>query len=268
MAVVYVPNDGQRLRAICLQADVATLTIPNSEPGDWVKVLDGNDVVWDGNSWEDEASESLGSVDSTITGPLGRRADAQAVSVALSTENAALVGPLTETAPATDNASSGLNGRLQRIAQRLTSLIALVPAALGQQARAASFAVTLSTEDVALLDGLEGSVDGLEAAIAALVQESSQVAASASVAAVADSATNVTILAANAARKGACIFNTSSAILAIKFGATAVFANSFTARIAPNQLYELPKGRGIYTGIIDGIWETDPGTGSAIVTEW
>jgi len=40
-------------------------------------------------------------------------------------------GGLTETAPATDTASSGLNGRLQRIAQRLTSLIALLPTALG-----------------------------------------------------------------------------------------------------------------------------------------
>lgn len=35
------------------------------------------------------------------------------------------IGALTETAPASDTASSGLNGRLQRIAQRLTSLIAL-----------------------------------------------------------------------------------------------------------------------------------------------
>jgi hypothetical protein len=41
------------------------------------------------------------------------------------------IGSLTETAPATDTASSGLNGRLQRVAQRLTSLIALLPAALG-----------------------------------------------------------------------------------------------------------------------------------------
>lgn len=40
------------------------------------------------------------------------------------------VGALTETAPANDTASSGLNGRLQRIAQRLTSLLALLPAAL------------------------------------------------------------------------------------------------------------------------------------------
>ena len=43
----------------------------------------------------------------------------------------ARTGALNETAPGTDTASSGLNGRLQRIAQRLTSLIALLPAALG-----------------------------------------------------------------------------------------------------------------------------------------
>jgi hypothetical protein len=36
---------------------------------------------------------------------------------------AAKLGTLTETAPATDTASAGLNGRLQRIAQRLTTLI-------------------------------------------------------------------------------------------------------------------------------------------------
>ncbi len=36
------------------------------------------------------------------------------------------VGSLTETAPSTDTASSGLNGRLQRIAQRLTSLITAI----------------------------------------------------------------------------------------------------------------------------------------------
>lgn len=34
-----------------------------------------------------------------------------------------LTGAVTETAPASDTASSGLNGRLQRIAQRLTSLL-------------------------------------------------------------------------------------------------------------------------------------------------
>lgn len=45
-------------------------------------------------------------------------------------EQATLTGAVNETAPAGDTADSGLNGRLQRIAQRLTSLIALIPTAL------------------------------------------------------------------------------------------------------------------------------------------
>lgn len=59
-------------------------------------------------------------------------------------------GSLTETAPATDTASSGINGRLQRIAQRLTSLIALIPASLGQKASAASLAVVVASDQSAV----------------------------------------------------------------------------------------------------------------------
>ena len=61
----------------------------------------------------------------------GSAAAAASLPVTASTEDVARVGIITETAPATDTASSGLNGRLQRIAQRLTSLIALLPTALG-----------------------------------------------------------------------------------------------------------------------------------------
>ena len=41
------------------------------------------------------------------------------------------IGGLTDAAPASDTASASLNGRLQRIAQRLTSIIALLPTSLG-----------------------------------------------------------------------------------------------------------------------------------------
>lgn len=60
---------------------------------------------------------------------------AKTVRVAAATDSPeiALVGAVTETAPASDTASSGLNGRLQRIAQRLTSLISLLPTSLGAQ---------------------------------------------------------------------------------------------------------------------------------------
>ena len=60
------------------------------------------------------------------------------------------IGSLTETAPATDTASSGLNGRLQRIAQRLTSLIALFPTSIGTKASAASLSVVLASDQATI----------------------------------------------------------------------------------------------------------------------
>jgi hypothetical protein len=59
---------------------------------------------------------------------------------------AALIGAVNETAPANDTASSGLNGRLQRIAQRITSLIALLPSTIGQKTKADSLSVTLASD--------------------------------------------------------------------------------------------------------------------------
>jgi hypothetical protein len=60
------------------------------------------------------------------------------------------LGSLTETAPATDTASSGLNGRLQRIAQRLTSLIDLFPTSIGTKTSAASLSVVLASDQAAI----------------------------------------------------------------------------------------------------------------------
>jgi hypothetical protein len=59
------------------------------------------------------------------------------------------IGDLTEPPPSSDTASSGLNGRLQRIAQRITSLIALFPSSLGAKTAANSLAVTLASDGVA-----------------------------------------------------------------------------------------------------------------------
>lgn len=69
------------------------------------------------------------------------------------------IGALTETAPATDTASSGLNGRLQRIAQRITSFIALFPTSIGPKAKAGALAVTTATDDplLALIGEVQAS---------------------------------------------------------------------------------------------------------------
>jgi hypothetical protein len=88
----------------------------------------------------------------TVEKPLtpGRAAATASRPVVFSNEDNATIGALTETAPATDTASSGLNGRLQRIAQRLTSLIAQLPSALGQTTKSASLSVALASDDAAV----------------------------------------------------------------------------------------------------------------------
>jgi hypothetical protein len=79
---------------------------------------------------------------------LGGTTAANSLPVTLATDGQFVTstGSLTETAPATDTASSGLNGRLQRIAQRLTSLIGLFPTALGTTTAANSLPVALSSD--------------------------------------------------------------------------------------------------------------------------
>jgi hypothetical protein len=70
-----------------------------------------------------------------------------------------LTGAVTETAPATDTAPSGLNGRLQRIAQRITSLIALLPAALtgsGNFKTALQEAIPTGTNAIGKVDASPG----------------------------------------------------------------------------------------------------------------
>lgn len=71
-----------------------------------------------------------------------------------------------------------------------------------------------------------------------------------------------TLLAPNAARRGATIYNDdAAATLRIKLGAAASAA-SFTYAIPPQGYYEVPFG---YTGVIDGI--ASAASGNARITE-
>lgn len=79
---------------------------------------------------------------------------------------------------------------------------------------------------------------------------------------VAGSASSVTLLASNTSRRGASIYNDSTADLYLKLGATAS-TSSFTEKLGQDERYELPFPA--YTGIIDGIWGS--ATGNARITE-
>lgn len=82
----------------------------------------------------------------------GRAAAAASKPVAISTEDFAALGAVNETAPASDTASAGQNGRLQRIAQNITSLIAKFT--LGAGTASAALRTTLASDDAMLVAGV------------------------------------------------------------------------------------------------------------------
>ena len=86
--------------------------------------------------------------------------------------------------------------------------------------------------------------------------------ATATLANVTSSASNTTLQASNTSRLGWACFNDSTSALYVKFGATAS-TSSFSVKLLPGGYYELPAP--VYTGIIDGIW--DSANGAARVTE-
>lgn len=72
---------------------------------------------------------------------------------------------------------------------------------------------------------------------------------------------NEIILAANSSRKGATIWNDSTATLYLEFGPIAT-TSAFTAKLFPGGYYEVPFK---YTGVISGIWSAV--NGNALVRE-
>lgn len=85
----------------------------------------------------------------------------------------------------------------------------------------------------------------------------------ATVTVVGDSATNVTLLSERRGRIATIIYNNSSAVMYVKFGATAT-TSDFSFRLLQHQWEEIAGS--FYNGRIDAIWASDAG-GSANVTE-
>jgi hypothetical protein len=73
---------------------------------------------------------------------------------------------------------------------------------------------------------------------------------------VSGSASNVTLLASNTSARVRTAYNDSTAVLYLKFGATAS-TTSYTVQIPPNGYYEFPQP--LYNGIVDGIWSAANG---------
>lgn len=127
-----------------------------------------------------------------------------------------------------------------------------VPAILGSDGTTTR-AIKTDTDGNLQVDVLSGTITTTEST-----------STTATTTSVADNAANVTLLAANTSRKGASITNDSSARLHIKMGATAT-TSSYGVSLAQHGYFEVPFK---YTGIIDGIWASDPGDGAARIVEY
>lgn len=130
-----------------LYIGVAADTKPSAPPpGSRFYATDtGAWYIFDGSAWQTLTSPTVATITGDVEigavelkdGATDTRAKVGAGSGLVTGDNALavanptggiLTGALTETAPASDTASSGLNGRLQRIAQNITALIAALAA--------------------------------------------------------------------------------------------------------------------------------------------
>lgn len=108
------------------------------------------------------------------------------------------------------------------------------------------------------------SIDGKVATEATLSAINSKLSASsATITAVASSATSVELLAANASRKGFKLFNDSNKDAYVAFAATASTA-AYTLKMAPQSFYESDTVQ--YTGVISAIWSAV--NGNMLVTSY
>lgn len=208
---------------------------------------------------QDTANTSLASlvtqtdgVEASLTSILAKIIAAPATEAKQDTGNTSLASilakiiaaPATEAKQDTGNTSlASLVTQTDGIEASLSSIDAGTPAALGQTTMASSQPIVIASDQTVLP-----------------VKETR--AATSAVTSVADTDSNTTLLASNAARLGATIYNESTVDLHAKLGATASLT-SYTIKIAPSGYYEVPFG---YTGVIDGIW-TSNASGSARITE-
>ena len=170
--------------------------------------------------------------------------------VSTSSATADEIGILTETAPTTDTASSGLNGRLQRIAQRLTSLIALLPSALSN----GFFKVSIQEQ---LLGGHGATVT---------ITRPNDTTAYAAKDAIGDVGGSAILTFANMARAAGDVMLTSLTLeldlASSTIGATTLYLyNASPAAIADNAAWDFVSGdRGKYLGKINIPAPTDEGS--------
>lgn len=129
--VAFMSSDGASAVAASVKNPLP-VTLEGSGGSSAVTVVDGGNTTFGA-----EADAAAAADNSTATyislfkrllakfPVIGTQVTAAAIATSVATDDV-IMGSRTEAAPASDTASSGLNGRLQRIAQNITSLLAIV----------------------------------------------------------------------------------------------------------------------------------------------
>lgn len=203
----------------------------------------------------------------------GGLTDAQlrATAVPVSLTSTTITGSVAVTGPLTDTQLRATAVPVSLTSTTVTGTVAISAASLPLPTGASTEA-TLSTLNGKVPANLtvtstrllvDGSGVTQPVSIAATVTTAEVRSSSSAITSVGGSASSVSILASNASRKGAAVYNDSTAVLYLKLGATAS-TTSYTVQLVAGAYYELPT-TSVYTGAIDGIWAS--ATGNARITE-
>lgn len=123
--------------------------------GEWRPEVQSSGGGGGGGGGDASAANQATQIDrlNTINTSVGTvKTSTDAVATAVGTGNTSLadavtrLGAVDEGAPASDVANAGINGRLKRLTQRVSAIVAALPATLGAKLSAASLSVTPATD--------------------------------------------------------------------------------------------------------------------------
>lgn len=183
----------------------------------------------------------------TVDGDAGGEIAKVALQAATATAIATMATALTAISTYVDQLESYTDG-LEGFVDGLETLVTATNTAVA----------TLATH----VDALEGYTDGVESKLDILHADVAK-ASSGAAANVSGSVTSATILASNANRIGAAVFNDSDATLYLLLASGTASSTAFSVKLESGDYYEVPVK---YTGILVGVWSS--ATGAARVTEW
>jgi hypothetical protein len=181
----------------------------------------------------------------------------QPVSLASTT----ITGSVAVTGPLTDTQLRASAVPVSLASTTITGSVAVTGPLTDTQLRASAVPVSLASTTITGSVAVTGPLTDAQLRATPVPTKETRSTANARTS-VAGAAADTLILASNANRLGATVYNDSAAILYLSLGTAAASTTDFTVKMVADAYYEVPFG---YTGAIRGIWAS--ATGSARVGE-